>query len=895
MCEAAGQDDQLLSEVAALFEACSARTQPASPDELGPLILERAVALLRAPGVVLCEQEPTSRTRLAAARGVSLRADGRFLPRLRSIAELIRKGDPMEVDGRSVLKALGLPVRSNSFDRALCAAADARDPSAVLLFALRNDGRPFGAAERALAQVLAACAGWAVAGRPMPGDIAAYHEGRLREALGRESLERAAAELENRLAALRRIALELASGGDSLRALQAIANRAVELAGASGGAVLSTVPGESGLEAVAAVGECKALLGCRVDPGDGALHALSEAGELVSADSLIAGWADAADLSVGSVPPSVMAPACWGDELFGALVVAGGQADRPAEGQGEMLALLAALAAAVISNQRLLAAERQQRELSDALAQAAFTINSTLHLDQVLDHILEQVQRVVPGDAVNVMLVDGGTAHIVRERGYQRLDADDDYLGKSVPIADYPPLARMLRTAEPAFISDTRSPGEWVAEEGQQWLLSYVGAPIRVGDVIVGFLNVDGTRPGQFGAEDGARLSAFAGHAAVAIENALLYRRLDEQNENLELRVHQRTVDVQAEYAQLEAILDSSSDGIVVVDGGGSIMRTNRVAETWLTQSLSPGDGAALREAILQIAGGGAEGQPGRVLELTGLDLHLSAARVSEEDRAGRPSVVVALHDVTPLNALSRMKSQFVSNVSHELRTPVTTIKLYTSLLRDTAPERQAEYLDRLEAEADRQACLIEDILQISQIDLGRIELDLAMTDLADVVRGIVDGFALEASTKGVEIQIDLSEECPLALADADRISHMLRNLVANAMRHTREGGRIVVATRRHDAEGRVWATLSVQDDGSGIPEDELPYVFERFFRGRETREMQAPGTGVGLALSKAIADLHGGRITVQSRLRQGSVFTVWLPSTEPGQRIYRQARLEGW
>ena len=324
-------------------------------------------------------------------------------------------------------------------------------------------------------------------------------------------------------------------------------------------------------------------------------------------------------------------------------------------------------------------------------------------------------------------------------------------------------------------------------------------------------------------------------------------------------------------------------------------MRTNRVAEAWLTRSLSPDDSASLRAAILEMAAGAVEDELGRVIELTGLDLHLGAARVSDEDRPDRPSVVVALHDVTPLHALARMKSRFVSNVSHELRTPVTTMKLYAALLRDTGGKKHAEYLDRLEEEADRQACLIEDILQISQFDAGRIELDLGPTDLGDVARGVIDTFAPQASEKGVQLALHVGEECPAALADTDRIGRVLRNLVANAMRHTKEGGRIVVSTRRQEAEGRAWATLTVQDDGSGIPEDELPYVFERFFRGREAQEMQAPGTGLGLALAKAIAELHGGRITVQSRVAEGSVFTVWLPSSEPGERIYRHARLEGW
>ena len=395
---------------------------------------------------------------------------------------------------------------------------------------------------------MAACAGSALAGKPVRADTAVHHERLLREAVRRERLEHDVSELEVRLVELRQIALALASGEDPLQALGAIAARAMELVGASGGAVLFRVPCEQALEVGVTAGEYGAPVGSRIDAHDGPYGRLWDAGEPVDA---IGGEPAGAKRRAGAERAWIAVPARWGDELLGAVVVEGGDLGRAAEGSDQLLTLLAALAAVVISNGRLLAAERQQRQLAQALAGAASVLSGTLYPDEVLDRILEEVQRVVPGDACNVMLVDGGTAHIVRQRGYQRFEPDDQLFGKSVAIADYPSLARMLQSGEPTVVSDTRSSGSWAAEEGQEWLLSYVGAPIRVGDVTVGFLNVDGTRPGQFVVEHGARLGAFAGHAAVAIENALLYSRLHGQNEHLEERVWRRTVEVQAEYAQL--------------------------------------------------------------------------------------------------------------------------------------------------------------------------------------------------------------------------------------------------------------------------------------------------------------------------------------------------------
>jgi signal transduction histidine kinase len=891
MCEAAGQDEQLLSELAALFEACRTRAEPASLDALGQLVAERAAGLLAAPGVVLCQRQGPRSSSLAGAHGVTLRADGRFSPRGASLSEIMGSLDPVQLDGRSAVKALGLPVRRNRFAHAVCAAASTGGSSAVLLCALRKDDHPFGATERALAQAVAECVGSAVAGKAMRPEAVAYYQRLLAGAARGERLERELSDVRRQLASIRQIASELASGADSLQALQFVAERAVESAGGSGGAVFLRAGDDPSLEAGVALGDCSHLLGSRIGPADELYGRIGDADRPVLIRGLAAGngWSDGVDRALVAVPMRR-----HGD-LLGALVVGGKEIRFPLSEEGDMLTALGALGTVVVSNRRLLAAERQQRELAEALARAASVLNSTLHLDEVLDHILSQTERVVPGDAFNVMLIEGGTAHIVRRLGYQGRSPEDELVGISIPVADYPSLARMLQTGEPVVISDTRDNRHWVPEEGQEWLLSYVGAPVRVGDVTVGFLNADGTRPGQFGAEHAERLSTFAGHAAVAIENALLYSRLHEQNERLESRVRQRTAEVEAEYAQLEAILDSSSDGIVVVDGAGRVARTNRVAEEWLSRSLSPRDSAALREAIVEAAAPATDDPSGRVLELTGLDLHLRAAPVAGEQHGEGPAAVVALHDVTPLRALARMKSQFVSNVSHELRTPVTTIKLYTSLLRTASEERRGQYLDKLEEEVDRQACLIEDILQISRFDLGRIELNLGAADLGELAGGVLESFGPQAAGKRLRLELDRSDECPLALADADQIVRVVENLVANAIRHTEQGGNVRVSCGAREVHGRTWATVMVKDDGTGIPEDELPHLFERFFRGRETREMQAPGTGVGLALARAIVDLHGGRITVESRPGKGAAFTVWLPSLQPGEHVYRQERLDGW
>ena len=543
----------------------------------------------------------------------------------------------------------------------------------------------------------------------------------------------------------------------------------------------------------------------------------------------------------------------------------------------------AAQAATAFENSRLFQAEREQRELAEALEDAAAAVSSSLDFDYVMDQILEQVERVVPGDAFNIMLVqEDSTVRVVRWRGYEHLGVEDAISRFAAPIADHPKLVKMIQTGKPLTALDSSADPDWVPLAGWEWLRSYVGAPIQVTGVTVGFLNVVGTRPGQFGPADAQHLGAFAHHAATAVENAQLYREQYSHAEQLEQRVLERTAQLQAQYARLEAILRSTADGILVTDREGKILQANPVVQTWLTKTLSPEDADRLLEVVRDLARRtGAAAAPGErqetVLELTGLDLELKAAPISEPG-AKETEAVVAIHDVSHLKALDRMRSRFVSDVSHELRTPITTIQLYAALMQRTPPERWGEYLNTLAQEADRQARLVENIMQISRIDAGRLEMESRPTPLNELTETAIVTHNILAQEQDLTLEHRPAEPGPVALVDAERMMQVLNNLVGNAIQYTPERGRITVSTGKAKADGRVWATATVADTGIGIPQEELPHIFERFFRGEEPRLMQIPGTGLGLTMVKEIVELNGGRVTVESQVGKGTTFTVWLP-----------------
>jgi PAS domain S-box-containing protein len=538
----------------------------------------------------------------------------------------------------------------------------------------------------------------------------------------------------------------------------------------------------------------------------------------------------------------------------------------------DFYATIASQLSVALENARLFQAEREQRKQTEALEEAAAVVNGTLDLEQVLDRILEQVEKVIDGDAFNIMLIeDDDVARVVRRRGYDR----EDWGVLSLSFGQYPLLMKMIKTGGPLVVPDTTVDPDWIRGEGQEQWRSYIGVPIKVSGVIVGFLNVNSIRRNTFNRDDAERLQAFANHVATAIENAQLYQELHNYADALEERVRERTAQLRTQYAQLETILDSTADGIILAGSDGELILANPVAREWLRRALSPEESDQLREAVRTLAAR-AEQQPEMVLELTGLDLQLTAAPV-RKPTIEEASAVVAIHDISHLRALNRMKSRFVSNVSHELRTPIATIKLLVHLMQQQ-PDKREEYLEPLMREAEHQAKLVRDILEMSRVDAGRLEIRPEPMSLNDLVEMAVVNHGNRAESEGLTLECEPAEPDPIALADSQWMMQVMNNLMSNAIRYTPEEGTIRVSTGTQVADGRTWATLTVSDTGIGIPEEELPYIFDRFFRGEQPRKMQVSGTGLGLAILKEIVELHGGRVTVESEVDKGSSFTVHLP-----------------
>jgi|GEM_PF-1644570 len=226
------------------------------------------------------------------------------------------------------------------------------------------------------------------------------------------------------------------------------------------------------------------------------------------------------------------------------------------------------------------------------------------------------------------------------------------------------------------------------------------------------------------------------------------------------------------------------------------------------------------------------------------------------------------------LTELDQLKSKFVSDVSHELRTPIANLKLYIDLLERGKPDKQAHYVTVLQQQVRRVAALVDDILDLSRLERRKEQgLIYRAVALNDVVDQMVLAHQPRAEADGLLLTFEPAAHLPPVRADANQLAQVVTNLVANALSYT-AAGHVHVSTYAENSE----VCLCVADSGSGIAPDDLPHVFERFYRGQYVLKNDVPGTGLGLAIVKEIVDLHEGRIEVESQQGHGTTFRVWLP-----------------
>lgn len=281
---------------------------------------------------------------------------------------------------------------------------------------------------------------------------------------------------------------------------------------------------------------------------------------------------------------------------------------------------------------------------------------------------------------------------------------------------------------------------------------------------------------------------------------------------------------------------------------------------------------------LRRVAGRVAQGQ---------LDERAVPSGVLEVDELGQQFNVMADRLAGTLRMLEADRDrlrEFVADVSHELRTPIAALRMYTELLReaDVDEATRAEFLERSTQQIGRLEWLSTNLLDLSRIDAGIFPLDMREGDLRDPVQATVQALSEVAVARGVSLDSEVPGEPVELRFDRERIIQLLTNLVGNALKFTPRGGAVAVRVE----EGDEHLTIEVSDTGPGIPADELPHVFERFYRGTNTGEARASGSGLGLAIVRSIVEMHGGEIEVASVIGEGTEFRITLPRVYEGTEV---------
>ena len=541
------------------------------------------------------------------------------------------------------------------------------------------------------------------------------------------------------------------------------------------------------------------------------------------------------------------------------------------------LQAVASHAALAIRNAQLYEDSRRQAAELSTLIDAATAVSTNLDYNQVLQVIAQRMTKLVNAETC-----------VISDFDAQHLKASPLVVfstSQSEPDAVLPPermdfslISSVLKDSHPVqlHLDDPQldpAGKSFLAQAGTATVLFF---PLIVKDQTIGFVEL-GSKDSHriFTAREITLLQTLGAHAAVSIQNARLYQSVQRHALELEDHVRERTIELQSAKERTEVILASQPDAVFILNENDYPLQANEVGEALLIQAIQQGEDLFAAEFLRGLKNGDLMGE-NAILKVYGRSYQAVASTFPIDKQ--RNGLVLVYRDVTRFQELDQMKTQFVSDVSHELRTPLTNLTLYLDLLSALEiPTKGLKYLETLRRETRRLTHLIEDLLTISRLEAGRMKFALTPIDVNTLITDLVEDRAMMAARRSLSLRFEPTDDLPPALADPNLLNQALSSLLTNALNYTPADGEVCIHTRTREDSEITWVTIDISDTGVGIAPDELPRIFDRFFRGSAGRQTGAPGTGLGLSISREIADRMGGRITVQSKLAEGSVFTVWL------------------
>ena len=541
-----------------------------------------------------------------------------------------------------------------------------------------------------------------------------------------------------------------------------------------------------------------------------------------------------------------------------------------------------------------------ERDRVEALYQITSELGSTLELERVLQRALQLFASALGLEHGTILLVDQETG-ILNLRA--TLEPRRHLPRKGKPTAWKPGVGLagwVLEHRQPVLVADIGEDTRWVHRPGKELSIrSVVAAPLSLGGGdILGVIILGHPDVGHFTTDHLQLVTAATAQIAMSVNNSDLYAFITDQADQLGAALQAQ----QEEAAKNRAVLESIADGVLVLDHNGRVLLVNPAAEELLGFSGMALEGEHFRHML-----GLGETEVHRELSQTLYSELLKRLEVGEDSGlpmessvrlqagvrvlavtmaplivtlGGTPGLVAALRDISREAEVERLKNEFISTVSHELRTPMTSIKGYTDLLflgmAGGLTDAQRSFLKIIKSNADRLTALVNDILDISRIETGRMRLTIGALDLGQIISQTVVSFQGQYREKGLNLVWEEPQDLPDVRADAARVAQVMSNLIANAWQYTPAGGTVAVSV--HAVDG--FLQTDVSDTGIGISPDDVGRIFDRFYRADHPIVQEAEGTGLGLSIVKMFVEMLGGEIWVESEPGEGTRFSFTLPLT---------------
>jgi len=596
-----------------------------------------------------------------------------------------------------------------------------------------------------------------------------------------------------------------------------------------------------------------------------------------------------------SIRSQLLLPVTSEGEVVALLAVGSEGLDAFGPEECEVFSIMASLLGAARHRIRLLEDLRGNLEELRSLIQVSKLTSSSLKLRQVLNEAMERTKEVMAVEACSLLLLDERTGEL-----YFEVALGEE--GGAIKELRLPPgkgiAGWVAQEGKPILVSDAQKDERFYAQVDEKTgfvTRSLMAVPLIARGRVLGVLEAINKRDGQsFRGRDLEFFQALASHVAIALENARLYT-------DLEKRV-QETADLYSRIAQemgrIEAILASMTEAVVVVDSDGSVTGANQSAQRIFDPIGGLAHGRKLPEeepwASLQrllettLRGSAPLSEKLRLpSEGRAFQVHTALIRGPHREVAGALAV---LEDITEMERLNQLKSEFVSHVSHELRTPLTSIRGAAKLMGrpqiGELNEKQRRLLKIIDDEGGRLTALIDDLLDLSRLESGLVAMKREPGNLREIALECMESLRSVAEEKGLSLEHSLPIDLPRVPLDQEQIRKVFANLLSNALKFTPPGGKISITGRAvyaSGSEGEGPANLehveiSVADTGIGIPPSHIGKVFEKFHRVDSSLTREIPGTGLGLSICKQIVEAHGGRIWAEATVGKGSRFTFALP-----------------